>query len=78
MTFACHNCEFGVLTYDPQDPELASVVVYSDELIFVVPPQHPLARESQVSIRQLGAESFCCAHRVFSLSRKGYSGIRKT
>ena len=32
-----HNCEFGVLTYDPQDPELASVVVYSDELIFVVP-----------------------------------------
>src|SRR5256885_1200413 len=53
-----HNCEFGVLTYDPQDPELASVVVYSDELIFVVPPQHPLARESQVSIRQLGAESF--------------------
>ena len=53
-----HKCEFGVLTYEPQDPELASVVVYSDELIFVVPPQHPLARESRVSIRQLGAESF--------------------
>jgi len=50
-----HNYEFGVLTYDPQDPELASVVVYSDELISVVPPQHPLARESQVSIRQLVA-----------------------
>ena len=53
-----HKCEFGVLTYEPHDPELASVVVYSDELIFVVPPQHPLARESRVSIRQLGAESF--------------------
>ena len=35
-----------------------NVVVYSDELIFVVPPGHPLARESKVSIRQLGAESF--------------------
>jgi DNA-binding transcriptional LysR family regulator len=53
-----HKCEFGVLTYETQDAELASVVVYSDELIFVVPPQHPLARESRVSIRQLGAESF--------------------
>jgi DNA-binding transcriptional LysR family regulator len=64
-----HNCEFGVLTYDPQDPELASVVVYSDELIFVVPPQHPLARESRVSIRQLGAESFV-AHIVSSPYRE--------
>jgi DNA-binding transcriptional LysR family regulator len=64
-----HNCEFGVLTYDPQDPELASVVVYSDELIFVVPPHHPLARESQVSIRQLGAESFV-AHIVSSPYRE--------
>ena len=64
-----HNYEFGVLTYDPQDPELASVVVYSDELIFVVPPQHPLAREAQVSIRQLGAESFV-AHIVSSPYRE--------
>ena len=23
-----HNCELGVLTYDPQDPQLPSVVVY--------------------------------------------------
>ncbi len=64
-----HNCEFGVLTYDPQDAELASAVVYSDELIFVVPPQHPLAQESRVSIRQLGAESFV-AHIVSSPYRE--------
>lgn len=64
-----HNCEFGILTYDPQDPEISSVVVYSDELIFVVPPQHPLARESSISIRQLGAESFV-AHIVSSPYRE--------
>jgi DNA-binding transcriptional LysR family regulator len=64
-----HNCEFGVLTYDPEDPELTSVTVYSDELILVVPPQHPLARESRVSIRQLGAESFV-AHIVSSPYRE--------
>lgn len=64
-----NNCEFGVLTYDPQDPELESVVVYSDELILVVPPEHPLAREKRVSIRQLGAESFV-AHIVSSPYRE--------
>src|SRR5258708_15242720 len=64
-----HNCEFGVLTYDPQNSELASAIVYSDELLFVLPPQHPLARESRVSIRQLGAESFV-AHIVSSPYRE--------
>jgi DNA-binding transcriptional LysR family regulator len=60
-----HSAELGVLSYDPQDPQLHSVVVYLDELIFVVPASHPLAGEKQVSIRQLGAESFV-AHNVAS------------
>jgi DNA-binding transcriptional LysR family regulator len=64
-----HNSELGVLTYDPQEPQLHSVVVYLDELIFVVPPRHPLAGEQQVSIRQLGAESFV-AHIVSSPYRE--------
>src|SRR5712692_5123637 len=64
-----HNSELGVLTYDPQEPQLHSVVVYFDELIFVVPPRHPLAGEQQVSIRQLGAESFV-AHIVSSPYRE--------
>jgi DNA-binding transcriptional LysR family regulator len=64
-----HKCEFGVLSYDPDNPELASTVVYSDELIFVVPPVHPLAEEPEVSIRQLGAESFV-AHIVPSPYRE--------
>ncbi len=64
-----HNSELGVLTYDPQESQLHSVVVYLDELIFVVPPSHPLAGERQVSIRQLGAESFV-AHIVSSPYRE--------
>jgi len=64
-----HNSEIGVLTYDPQEPQLRSIVVYQDELIFVVPPQHPLAKERQVSIRQLGTESFV-AHIVSSPYRE--------
>ncbi len=64
-----HTSELGVLSYDPQEPHLHSIVVYLDELIFVVPPSHPLATEAQISIRQLGAESFV-AHIVQSPYRE--------
>ncbi|HVO64801.1 MAG TPA: LysR family transcriptional regulator [Terriglobales bacterium] len=64
-----HNVELGVLTYDPDEPLLHSIVVYLDELAFVVPPNHPLASAKQVSIRQLGAESFV-AHIVSSPYRE--------
>jgi DNA-binding transcriptional LysR family regulator len=64
-----HSVEFGVLSYEPQEPNLHSIVVYHDELVFVVPPTHPLASAAQVSIRQLGAESFV-AHIVNSPYRE--------
>jgi DNA-binding transcriptional LysR family regulator len=64
-----HSSELGVLTYDPEEAQLHSIIVYLDELIFVVPPRHPLASERQVSIRQLGAESFV-AHIVSSPYRE--------
>ncbi len=64
-----HNSELGVLSYDPEELQLHSIVVYFDELVFVVPPTHPLATETQVSIRQLGAESFV-AHIVSSPYRE--------
>ena len=64
-----HNVEFGLLTYDPDEPLLHSVVIYLDELAFVVPPSHPLASSKEVSITQLGAESFV-AHIVPSPYRE--------
>lgn len=60
-----HNAELGLLTYDPQEPLLHSVIVYLDELAFVVPAKHPLASVREVTIRQLGTESFV-AHIVSS------------
>lgn len=64
-----HSAELGVVSYDPQDRRLHSVVVYQDELTLVVPPGHPLAGEKEVSIRQLGSESFV-AHNVSSPYRE--------
>src|SRR5258705_539365 len=55
--------ELGEPLFDRQEPQLSSVIVYSDELSFVVPPSHPLAGSKEISIRQLGAETFV-AHNV--------------
>ncbi|HLG15100.1 MAG TPA: LysR family transcriptional regulator [Blastocatellia bacterium] len=60
-----HNAEVGVLSFNPDEPLLRSVVVYRDELALVVHPRHPLASARQVTIKQLGAESFV-AHNVLS------------
>jgi len=54
--------DLGVVTYEPAEPGLRSVVVYHDELVFVVPPGHPLARRADVSIAMLGNESFVAHH----------------
>ena len=72
-----HSAELGVLSYQPQDANLHSVVVYLDELVFIVPPNHPLASAPQVSIRQLGAESFV-AHIVSSPYREKVLQLFKT
>jgi DNA-binding transcriptional LysR family regulator len=64
-----HSAELGVLSYKPEEPRLHSVVTYLDELVLVVPPKHLLASAREVSIRQLGAESFV-AHIVSSPYRE--------
>jgi len=64
-----HSAELGVLSYKPEEPRLHCIVAYLDELVLVVPPNHPLASAREVSIRQLGAESFV-AHIVSSPYRE--------
>jgi len=59
------DLELGVISYQPQDDRLATRVIYSDHLAFVVSPQHRLARRKSVSISELGMEVFI-AHNVVS------------
>jgi DNA-binding transcriptional LysR family regulator len=72
-----YSAELGVLSYQPQEVSLHSIVVYLDELVFIVPPNHPLASAGPVSIRQLGAESFV-AHIVSSPYREKVLQLFKT
>jgi DNA-binding transcriptional LysR family regulator len=57
--------ELGILTYDPEDERLVSRMIYTDHLSFVVSPRHRLAERAEVSIAELGAETFI-AHNVVS------------
>ena len=64
-----HSVEFGVTSFRPDDPQLRSVVVYRDELDFVVNPKSPLAAQGEVSIQELGRENFV-AHNIASPQRQ--------
>lgn len=57
-----YGAEIGVVTYHPMGHELESIVVYNDELAFVVPPTHRFAKRREVSIKELGDESFVAHH----------------
>jgi DNA-binding transcriptional LysR family regulator len=57
--------ELGVISYDPEDDRLLSRVIYTDHLAFVVSPQHRFANRDEVSINELGMETFI-AHNVLS------------
>lgn len=54
--------ELGVVTYQPTDAGIASVVVYRDQLAFVVPRGHRFTRRREVRIRDLGGEAFIAHH----------------
>ncbi|MHB1022340.1 MAG: LysR family transcriptional regulator [Acidobacteriaceae bacterium] len=64
-----HSVELGVVSFRPDDPQVRSIVVYRDDLVLVVNPQHPLAQAETVTIRELGREIFI-AHNVPSPLRQ--------
>jgi len=64
-----HSVELGVLSFRPDDAQVKSMVVYRDELAFVVNPRHALAKAAKVSIRQLGEQIFI-AHNIPSPQRQ--------
>jgi DNA-binding transcriptional LysR family regulator len=59
------DLELGLISYDPEDERLISTIIYEDHLAFVVSPQHRFANREEVSITELGMETFV-AHNVIS------------
>ena len=63
------DAEIGVVSFRPSDKAIATVPVLTDDLALIVPPDRPLAQQTVVSVRELGAESFI-AHNVPSPYRE--------
>jgi len=63
------DLELGLISFDPGDERIVSTVIYTDRLVFVVSPQHRLAGREEVSITELGMETFI-AHNVLSPYRE--------
>lgn len=64
-----HHLDLGVISYIPENSELGTMEFLRDSLAFVVWPGHRLAKQREVSIGQLGTETFV-AHIVESPYRQ--------
>ena len=62
------NVDFAVLAFEPNDRDLESFCVLRDELSLILNPEHPLAKREEVTVEDLGRESFL-AHNVRTASR---------
>jgi DNA-binding transcriptional LysR family regulator len=49
--------DFGVLTFNPPERELLSLLLGTDELVLLVKPDHPLAARKQVTMEEVGRQT---------------------
>jgi DNA-binding transcriptional LysR family regulator len=59
------DLELGILTFDPEDERLIAKVIFTDHLSFITSPEHRFAARGEISITELGMETFI-AHNVVS------------
>ena len=64
-----NSIDLGVVSYKPGDRNLQTVVIYNDAVAFIIYPEHPFAKRKQISIRDLGSETFI-AHNIASPYRQ--------
>jgi DNA-binding transcriptional LysR family regulator len=48
--------DFGVLTFNPAERDLLSLVLATDELVLLVSPSHPLAGHTEVTMEEMGRQ----------------------
>ncbi len=64
-----YRLDLGAVSYVPREPQLAATEILRDELTFVVPPRHKLAKRRSVDVTELAKETFI-AHIVESPFRR--------
>ena len=78
-----YRLDLGVVSFVPQEPQLASAKIFRDELAFVVSPRHRLAKRGRIGLAELGGESFVAhivespfRHRVLQLFAKHHVPLK--
>jgi DNA-binding transcriptional LysR family regulator len=51
------SLDFGVLTFQPAEPGLGSIVLGQDELIMLVHPSHPLSKTTEVTLAECARQT---------------------
>ena len=51
------SLDFGVLTFQPAEPRLGSIVLGQDELVMLVHPSHPLATAKEVTLSECARQT---------------------
>jgi DNA-binding transcriptional LysR family regulator len=64
-----YRLDLGAVSFVPRDAQLLATEILKDELTFVVPPKHHLAKRREVGIEELAKEQFI-AHIVESPFRR--------
>ena len=64
-----NSLDLGVVSYKPGDRNLHTMVIYSDAVAFIAYPEHRFTKRKQISIRELGTETFI-AHNIASPYRQ--------
>ena len=49
--------DFGVLTFQPAEPRLGSIVLGQDELVMLVHPSHPLSKAREVTLSECARQT---------------------
>lgn len=49
--------DFGVLTFQPAEPRLGSIVLGQDELVMLVHPSHPLSKAKEVTLSECARQT---------------------
>jgi DNA-binding transcriptional LysR family regulator len=51
------SLDFGVLTFQPAEPKLGSIILGQDELVMLVHPTHPLAYAKEVTLSECARQT---------------------
>src|SRR3954454_22878300 len=71
------EAELGVISFAPDDEWVKSIPVMVDSLVLVVSPQHELAGRKNISIKELGDQSFIAHNAQSPYRQKVIEAFRK-